>query len=155
MSEYRISIEPVAIHAPAQVTWGILADLPKYPEWNPFTVQVISTLNMGEPVIVAIALGHKRVMRQQFTLEVFEPPYRIAWRLPKIGHRLIFSAYREQQITPISDDHCTYSTCDSFTGWLAGAIYGMQGAWVERNFQSMATALKARAEAMFAAHLHT
>ena len=30
--------------------WQILCDLPSYPEWNPFTPRVESSLRVGDPV---------------------------------------------------------------------------------------------------------
>src|SRR5476651_2401618 len=46
----------IEIDAPASVVWDVLVDLPKYGEWNPFCVKCISTLEMGAPVVMTIAM---------------------------------------------------------------------------------------------------
>lgn len=148
MTSHCISIDPVEINAPAQIAWDVLSDLAKYPEWNPFTVKVISTLQIGEPVTIYIARDNGKQMKQQLRLEALEPPHKIVWSLPKLGHRRLFNAWREQHIVPLSDHRCTYSTSDTFNGWIAGIIYRTQQQWVSDNFRKLAAALKARAEAI-------
>lgn len=147
MAKHTISIDPVTIKAPAEVVWQILTDLPKYPEWNPFSVKAKSSLIIGEAVNLYIARGTSgKTMKQEFVLEVFDAPNKIAWRLPKMGHKILFNAYREQTITAIDEGTCTYTTSDTFAGLIAGKIYKAQGHWVKENFLKMADALKVRAE---------
>lgn len=151
MAKHVISIKPIRINAPAELVWKVLTDFSAYPDWNPFSVKAHSTLVLGEPVNLYIARGRsEKLMRQSFVLEILEPPRKIAWRLPKMGHKLLFNAYREQTINPSSETSCTYSTSDTFAGLIAGKIYKAQGQWVEKNFNKMAQALKLRCESEFA-----
>ena len=149
MSSHTISIEPVTINAPADLVWRVLTDFEQYPAWNPFTVRAESSLQPGEPVVLYIPRG-KSMMKQTFVLEIFDPPREIAWRLPKILHKAIFNAYRTQQIEALDETSCTYLTRDTFDGWIAGKLYQSQGAWVAKNFEKLAAALKARAEKLAA-----
>lgn len=146
--KFIISIEPIEINAPAQTVWDILVDFKKYPEWNAFSIKAEATFKIGEPVVLYIARDNGKVMKNNFVLEVFEPPHELAWRLPKIIHKRLFNAYREQTVSSIDDNRCTYTTRDTFAGWIAGSIYKSQGAWVKDNFQKVGASLKARAEAM-------
>lgn len=151
MAKHTISIEPVSINAPAELVWQVLTNLSSYPDWNPFPVKAESSLKLGEPVVLHIPQGRAgKLMRQKFILEIFDAPKKIAWRLPKMGHKLIFSAYREQTITALNETSCTYTTSDTFAGLIAGKIYKSQGKWVEKNFIKMAEALKIRSENMAA-----
>lgn len=40
----------VEIDAPATLVWDVLVDYPSYPEWNPYTVAVETTLEVGDPI---------------------------------------------------------------------------------------------------------
>lgn len=147
MAAHTIAIEPVEIDAPAEVAWQVLTDLEAYPEWNPFTVRARSSLVVGEPVHLYIPMGKAgKLMKQSFVLEVFDPPQKLAWRLPKLIHKKVMTAYREQTIESLGPDRCTYTTADTFEGWLAGRVFKSRGDWVRRNFVELAAALKVRAE---------
>jgi hypothetical protein len=137
------------INAPAETVWQVLTDLERYPEWNPFTVRAVSTLEIGSTVDLYIPRGEK-MMKQSFVLEVFDPPSEVAWRLPKMLHKSVFNAYRTQKIVPLDDERCTYQTSDTFDGWIAGKLHSSQSGWVLRNFNKLADALKERSEALYA-----
>ncbi|MFD2272720.1 SRPBCC family protein [Undibacterium arcticum] len=49
-SKFLVTSVKVQINAPASLVWDVLVDLDNYPQWNPYTVKVESTLEMGEPV---------------------------------------------------------------------------------------------------------
>lgn len=147
MTSCLIETPAIQIGAPATAVWDILVDFARYREWNPFTVRVETSGVIGEPVIAYIARGRStKLMRQEFVLEQFDPPVQIAWRLPKMFHRSLFTAYRIQRVDPLGPGECTYTTSDEFSGLLARRIHRAQGQWVERQFIRMAEALKARAE---------
>lgn len=149
MAKHIISIDPVTIQAPADLVWGVLTDFSAYPDWNPFTVKAESSLQLGESVVLYIPQGRSgKLNTQTFVLEVFDAPNKIAWRLPKLGHKWLFNAYREQTINATSASSCTYATSDAFAGLMAGKIHKAQGAWVEKSFHKLAAALKLRCEEM-------
>jgi len=145
MGERTLKLDPITIDAPAEVAWNILTDLENYPDWNPFTVRADSNLVIGEPVVLHIPRGGK-ITKQTMVLEILEPPRVIAWRMPKLLHRSILSAYRVQTITSLNENQCTYDTSDTFSGLAAGAIAKATGDWVEDNFAKLGAALKERAE---------
>ena len=151
MAKHVITIDPVEINAPAELVWQVLTDFSAYPDWNPFTVKAESSLVIGEPVVLYIPQGRSgKLSTQTFVLEICQAPNIIAWRLPKMGHKLLFNAYREQTINSTSATSCTYCTSDTFAGLIAGKIHKSQGAWVQKSFIKMADALKLRCEKMAA-----
>lgn len=147
MSSYSISIEPVIIDAPVSRVWSILTDLEHYPDWNPLTVKAESSLIVGDAIDLYIARGGK-LNKTRFVLEVLETEKEIAWRLPKLLHPTLFRAYRTQSLQVLDERHCTYRTCDTFEGWMAGIIYKSQHEWVRKKFGQLSAALKARAESL-------
>jgi len=149
MATHTIALEPYPINAPAETVWTVLTDLKHYPDWNPFTPRIESSLEIGEPVTLHVKRGDS-LSKMSFALEVFDPPHEIAWRLPKILHKAIFSAYRTQKVVPVDAESCTYQTSDTFDGWLARTLYNKQNEWVLKNFNRLAAALKERSEAQFA-----
>ncbi len=44
----------IEIQAPPKTVWAILVDLEKYPEWNPYHVEVLGKLELGESLNVTI-----------------------------------------------------------------------------------------------------
>lgn len=149
MATHTISLDPYRINAPAETVWHVLTDLERYPDWNPFTPRVDSSLEIGKPVTLHVKRGDS-TSSMNFVLEVFDPPSEIAWSLPKMLHKAVFNAYRTQKVVPIDTDSCTYETSDTFDGWLAGPLYKRQNEWVLKNFNRLAAALKDRAEAQYA-----
>ncbi len=145
MAQHTTTIKPVTIHASANRVWKILTDLEKYPDWNPFTVKAESTLKIGDPVVLTIPRSGK-MSTQTMVLEVLNPPKEIAWRLPKMIHKKIFSAYRIQTIKAIDANSCIYETSDTFSGLIAGRIYKMTADYVMTNLTATGLALKQHAE---------
>jgi len=145
MTDYTTTIEPVTIHAPAARVWQVLTELEKYPDWNPFTVKAESTLKIGDPVALTIPRGGK-MTTQTMVLEILDEPKKIAWRLPKMIHKKLFTAYRVQTITEIDSNSCIYETSDTFSGWIAGRIYKMTADYVMENLTATGAALKNEAE---------
>jgi uncharacterized protein YndB with AHSA1/START domain len=46
----------VVIEAPAELIWGIIVDVARYPEWNPFNVRATSTLEIGAPIRMRVGM---------------------------------------------------------------------------------------------------
>jgi uncharacterized protein YndB with AHSA1/START domain len=140
----------VEIDAPAALVWEVMTDYARYPEWNSFTVQVETTLRIGEPIDLHLPMpdGSEGTFVNREFIRVVEPPtylrYDTGEQLPGIF------AFREQFISPVGPDRCTYRTTDTFSGEHADAVIEATGDWVKAGFDSVANALKARAE-----HIHT
>ncbi|GAA4545654.1 SRPBCC domain-containing protein [Amycolatopsis samaneae] len=151
MSENVVESITVEIEAPAEFVWAVLVDYPRYPEWNPYTVEVSTTLKIGDPIDLTLPTmdgsGDTFVNREY--LRVVDPPRHLRY---DTGDELpgIF-AFRDQWVEPLGPGRCSYRTTDSFNGRYARTVLERTGAWVKAGFDDVARALKKRAEELWAA----
>ena len=133
------------IEAPCEQLWEILTDLEAYPEWNPFTRRVESTLELGDPVTLHIVLGGKAMTRVEWISRV-EPGRKISWGMQML-HRGLLNANRHQVIEPLATNRARYTTRDELSGLLTPLVMALYGKAMQEGFEAVARALKARAEA--------
>lgn len=141
----------VEIDAPARVVWQVLTDLPNYGAWNPYCIRCESTLEMGAPVDFwltnfwddTIDTGTEYVC-------AFEPERLLSWEL-FWKEDFPYAARRDQVITASGPERCSYYSTDAFYGDTGIHVMRFAGPWVKASFDKTARALKARAEALFAA----
>ena len=146
---------PVEINASAEAVWSVLIDLENYGEWNPFTPKIKSQLTVGSPVDLHVRLherkstGNKLYTRREW-VTALEKPLKLAW-----GTKVIFSfllhAEKEQLITPIDQNTCSFDTIDKFSGLLYPIIALLYKKRIERGFDETAAALKERCERLYPA----
>ena len=144
-----ISSEVIEIDAPAAVVWGILVDLEKYGEWNPFCVRCVSTLEMGAPVNMSLVdyANPGRLMPNVEYICAFEPERRLSWEMPWT-EQWPYPARRDQILEPLGPQRCRYHSTDAFLGENGIHVMRFAGAWIERAFNDTGRALKRRAEAL-------
>lgn len=137
------------INAPIEKVWGVMTQIEKYPEWNPFIVKIDS--NKSVPTIATKMLfyiewfdGSKTTSGERVT--VFNPPdfyhgksakweYIFDSFLSTIG---MVKAHRYQHLT-FKDGLTTYETAETFRGWGTAFLPVKK---IERGFEDQADALK-------------
>lgn len=147
---FMIESITVEIDAPAALVWEVLVDYARYPEWNPYTVQVETTLEIGSVIDLYLpdpAKPGETFCNREY-LRVVDPSgylrYDTAEEIPGMH------AVREQWVLDLGGDRSSYRTTDTFTGDIAGWVFEQQGPWVKAGFDSVALALKDRAEGLYA-----
>ncbi len=149
MSEHVVSSVTVEIAAPAAFVWDVLVDYPRYPQWNPYTVQVSTTLVIGDPIDLTLPNpdGSDGTFVNREYLRVVDAPHHLRY---DTGEEIpgVFGA-RDQWISAQGPDRCTYHTTDTISGKYADLVMETTGAWVKAGFDSVALALKSRAEQLW------
>ena len=135
----------IEIDAPAERIFDILTDLKSYPEWNPFTPRVESTLRPGDPVKLYVRLRGERLSHRVEYVTKNERPSRLCWGTT-IGAGFLLRAERCQTLTRIDERRTRFVNEDVLRGWLAPLVMLAFGRAMQRGFGSVATALKKRAE---------
>lgn len=140
---YRSEVE---IDAPAHIVWDVLVDLPAYPRWNPFTIEAVSTLEVGAPVDLRVRmLEHGRlVVRQREIVRAVRPPERLVW-----GATMLLGAIRAERVQtlePLPAGRCRYRTVDTLEGPLRHVVALALGRSLRVGFDAMSRALAAEAE---------
>jgi hypothetical protein len=136
----------IEIDAPAERIFDILADLKSYSEWNPFTPRVESTLRPGDAVHLYVRLRGKRLSHRVEHVSRNQRPTHLCWGTT-IGAGFLLRAERCQILTPIDARHTRFVNQDEIRGWLAPLVMLLFGRDMQRGFESVAAALKQRAEA--------
>ena len=142
MGTVRAEIE---IDAPAERIFDILTNLKSYPEWNPFTPRVESTLRPGDPVHLFVRLRGERLSHRVEYVTRNERPSRLCWGTT-IGAGFLLCAERCQTLTRLDERRTRFVNEDVLRGWLAPLVMRAFGRDMQRGFESVATALKKRAE---------
>jgi hypothetical protein len=139
----------VEIDAPAACVWGVMVDVDAYPEWNPFTVRVETTLQLGAPVVLHLPDPNNpgSTFQTHEQISAFTAPRHLQYNtgdtIPGVH------AVRDQWVHDLGGNRCAYETTDVFTGEFAQVAFDLQGAWVTAGFNAIAWALKARAESLY------
>jgi uncharacterized protein YndB with AHSA1/START domain len=149
VSPYQVASITVEIAAPASLVWDVLVDLDKYALWNPLNRRIESTLEIGEDVKLYISDADLSQAGAVFVhrLQVFDPPRHLAWGWtsegpPEQGVR----SRRDQYVTALGADRCTYHTTDTFMGPGAAALFDLYEAQIKSSFDALALSLKTYAE---------
>ncbi|GAB1511720.1 SRPBCC family protein [Actinophytocola sp. KF-1] len=138
----------VEIAAPATAVWAVLTDFAHYPQWNPYTIAVESTLEIGGPIDLTLPNpdGSAGTFVNREWVRVVDPPHHL--RYDTAAEMPGIFAVRDQWITPVTADRCTYHTTDTISGTYADKVMELTGDWVKAGFDAVAEALKARVEAL-------
>jgi hypothetical protein len=154
LNDTTVVSDVVEIDAPPAAVWSVMVDFARYPEWNPFTVKVETTLELGAPVVLHLPdpanPGTTFTTLEQ--ISVISPEQHLQYNtgdsIPGVH------AIRDQWLHDLGDGRSSYQTTDVFTGEFAQVAYDLQGEWVTNGFNATAHALKERAEKLWASRDH-
>lgn len=140
-------VTAAAIRATREAVWDVLADTPRYVEWNPEIVGMAGHMALGERLSASVKVGSGAVRRVTLRVSICEPPVRMEWigSLP-LG---LFTGRRELTITG-RDGFVEFRMVVRMSGPLAGAMMKAVGDR-QAEIDAFSHALKARVEQMSSA----
>lgn len=144
MKELHTEIE---IEAPARTIWAILADTPRYADWNPFIRKMEGALAPGSQIEVILKPPGKGGLTFRPRVLVVEPERELRW----LGHLVIpgiFDGEHYFLIEPLGPTRSRFIQGERFKGVLIPLLSKMIDTSTRQGFEEMNRALKIRAEMM-------
>ena len=136
----RVYEAEVIIDASVSAVWDVLVDFESYPRWNPFTLEVKTSLVVGEPVDMRVRMAKLGIsLQQRETIRAVVPEARIVWGTSKMGG--VISGEREQTLEALGDGKTRYRTTDVIEGPLGALVFGVFGPSVQVGFDAVAASL--------------
>jgi hypothetical protein len=148
----------IEIDAPVDLIWGVMLDLDRYGDWNPFIYRVDRSADLvgqparlGERFVLRVRFGEGRAVgsRERVTaIEVNGDGRRLEYEFYGRTHQLgLIRGRRQQTLTPSGPTSTVYSTEETFRGPLR---FLLPLRAVEGGFRRHAKALKRHAEQLHA-----
>lgn len=143
---HRVTSVTVEIAAPASFVWDVMVDFGRYREWNPYTIEATTSLEVGAPIDLTLPAfdGSGGLFHTREFIRIVGHPQHLQYdnrdQIPGV------LGVRDQWITDLGPDRCSYYTTDTLSGEYAELAIEMTGDWMQSGFDSVAHALKARAE---------
>lgn len=139
----------VGIQAPAEVIWEIVHDLPAWAEWNPTYTAAAGNIRIGEILTLTLALPGEPAQEIRPKVLEWVPNEQLHWQLTMMGG--LIKTLRYIEIEPLGPENAIVDNGELFSGLMGPSLGKRVGRTVRRGFQAMNEALKARAEARWAA----
>jgi hypothetical protein len=133
------------INAPAEDIWDVIIDLDSYPEWNPYTVKMTSTLKVGDPMIMKVKMSEALTIDQTENIRVIEEGHKICWGIDTTSPEFN-SGERCQWLEALPGGSTRWVNEDLIEGSANPLVTALFGDAVQVGFDAVAVALKDRVE---------
>jgi hypothetical protein len=130
----------IVINASREAIWQVLTNLQAYREWNPFTIKIDTTWEIGDAVILTVKMkpSHPPMIRKEY-LTTYEPISKLAWGF---SWGWILKAERTQELIPVNDHETLYKNEDIVAGPLAPLAHLLYGQYIQAGFEAISESLK-------------
>ena len=147
MSAFSTAIRAeIEIEAPIADVWAVLRDIPNYAAWNPYTPRIDTTLELGTPVILHVAMRKgKPLLVQKEIMSQYEEGRLMGWG-NVMGTAALLRFERVQELTELGPSRTRYFTEDAFSGLLLPIVMRLYRSDIQRGFSETAEALKRHVE---------
>lgn len=142
MKEIRTEI---IIDSSPERVWSVLTEFESFPEWNPFIVRALGTIDEGEIIEVHLQPPGGKGMTFKPRLIRVETNKELRW-LGRLLMPGVFDGEHVFQLTRTDDGRTRFVHREEFRGVLVRPLLAMVGKKTASGFQRMNQALKARVE---------
>ena len=134
----------IDIAAPPTRVWSILTDFPAHAQWNPFITAISGGLERGGRLSITVSSPDGKGMSFKPTLLAVQPNIELRW-LGRLVLPGLFDGEHYFLLDP-TPEGTRFTHGENFSGLLVGVMGAKAFARIERGFEAMNQALKARAE---------
>jgi hypothetical protein len=138
----------IGIQAPAEVIWGIVADVPGWADWNPLYPEASGVIRIGEVLSLTQALPGQKPEAIAARVLDWVPYEQLHW-FTSAGSGLV-KAVRYIEIEKLDEDSCIFSNGELYSGWLGPFVAKRMKGPIRAGFAAMGEAIKAKAEGVYA-----
>lgn len=135
----------ISIDASAEQVWGVLTDLERFSEWNPFITRASGEVRQGGRLEIFMEPPGGKAMGFKPTLMTVDPNRELRW-VGVFLHKTLFTGQHYFLIEPQAQCQATFVQGEYF----GGIMLPLMGAVLRKTvlgFDEMNHALKARVEA--------
>lgn len=134
----------IVINASKEKVWAILTDFSRYPQWNPFIINVEGVLVKGKKLKNTLQNGNKQFVFKPRVLSVV--PYRYFDWQGSLVVKGLFDGHHYFEIEELGPRQVKLTHGEHFSGLLSSPILKKIGGDTRNNFIRMNGALKTLAE---------
>lgn len=135
----------IGVAAPPHRVWEIIADLDRWPEWNPHNPEVTGRIAFGGSLDIVEALQGEPPRRAQVLISDWTPDIQLVWD-DKRG--LMAKSRRYFELEPLGDgEACILANGEIFEGWRGEDWAAARRQKLRAAYEAVNEAIKSRVEA--------
>ena len=142
---YRIETH-IAIDAPPELVWAVVADFERYPQWNPFILEVIGSVREGASVRYRFEFPRGIRIWAVAKILRFEPGRELLWEAHFLS-RSVFNGAHHFKMRPSANGGTLFIHGELFSGLFCPLAWPVVRLAGPRIYNSLNIALKHRTEA--------
>lgn len=135
----------LGIDAAPAVVWDVLADFPRWSEWNTAVPSISGEPAVGSSVSLRLVLPGRPAANVKATLTEVVPGRRLRWR-GNIGADWFFLGDRDFVIEDAGDGGTRFTHVEQINGAFVPVFRLIMGGAIQAHHDGLNAALKARAE---------
>lgn len=136
----------IEIQAPPPRVWDVIADFPRYPEWNPFILAVVGEVREGASVSYRFEFPQGIRIWAVAKILRFQPARELRWAAHFLSPR-VFNGEHHFRMQPSAAGGTRFEHGEVFSGALLPLAVPLLKWDGPRSYASLNAALKRRAEA--------